>query len=89
MEVGSEFILHLSSIMLMQFLNLGYSPEQLQYLEYGALSSIGALLLLNVCFILQFLIADCKAKKRKKAWEARKKKYEEVMDERAKKKELA
>jgi len=42
------------------------------------LGSFGVLLSLNVLFILFVTIRDCKAKKRKKAWEKRKLAYEEA-----------
>ena len=78
-EVGSEFFLLMTSIMMSQFLNPQYdSPEMQLKMERITLVSFGLLVMLNVSYVVWFVVVDFKNKKRKKAWLLRKKNYEEA-----------
>ena len=53
-------------------------------MEQVALGFFGALVLLNAAFIFWVAVQDCKAKRRKKLLEKRKKEYEEKTEKRKK-----
>jgi len=80
-EIGSEFLLHLSSIMLAQFINPAYSSDEIEHMEVVTLVFLGLLLALNIIFILWFAISSCMSKRRTKAWLARLKLYEAKIEE--------
>ena len=68
-EIGSEFLLHTTSILLSQNMNQGYTEETLAMCQYFTLFSLGTLVILNVAYILYVTITDCKEKRRKKVIE--------------------
>ena len=88
-EVGSEFTLHMTSIMMSLFMNPAYDEEQKNLQETMSLACMGMLLSLNVIFILHTTCAGCKEKRRRKKLEQQKKKHQENQEkkkqERAKK----
>ena len=55
-EVGSEFLLYACSMMLCQFMNREYNDEQQERLEQWTLATFGTLVLLNVVFIIWYLV---------------------------------
>ena len=71
-EVGSEFVLLLSSIMLCMFVNAELDDEQKQYLEWGTLGMFGVLVTINVGFIIWYVWTSFFDKRRYKKWEKRK-----------------
>ena len=75
-EVGSELLMHFTSIMLAQFTVHSYNNEQREMLEVFTLTFFSCLIIVNVLFILYVAVEDCKEKRRTKAIEARKKLYE-------------
>ena len=86
-EVGSELLMHFTSIMLAQFGVRSYSAEQLEMIEVMTLVFFSSLILLNVIFIIYVSVNDCKESCRLKALEKQKKQFEEAMEERKKKNE--
>ena len=61
-----------------QFLNAQYEDSKMQSeMEKFTMVSFALLVGLNMGFVLWLTAVDCKAKRMKKAWLARKKKYEE------------
>ena len=68
-EIGSELMLHFSSIMLAQFCIRDYTDAQLSMAEVWTLIFFGSLVLLNVTFIVYVFVKDCKEKRRKKRLE--------------------
>ena len=85
--MGSEVFLHLTSIFLSQFNVSSFNQTQQNLLQTCALATFGLLILLNAVFIVWVTMQDCKEKKRKKALEARKKRYEESLELKKKQKE--
>ena len=71
-EVGSELFMHLTTIMLAQFLMGTHSNESMAVMEVCSMVFFGALILLNVVYIVFVFVVDCKEKRRKKAIEKRK-----------------
>ena len=85
-EVGSELLMHFTSIMLAQFTVQSYDNEQREMLEVFTLIFFSCLIILNVVFMIYVAIMDCKEKRRLKAIEAKKKLYEVTLKERTDKK---
>ena len=65
--------------MLSQFLNPQYDlPEMQIEMEKFTLVPFGLLVMLNVSYVVWFVVVDFKNKRRKKAWLHRKKNHEEA-----------
>ena len=71
-EIGSEFFLHTTSILLSQNMNQAYSEGTIEMCELFTLGSLGILIILNVVYIIYVAVTDCKEKRRLKAIEKRK-----------------
>ena len=75
-EIISEVLLMLVSVILQQFLLYNNSDDIKENLNISVYTSLGLLLFLNTVFLVYGVIIDCKEGKRTKAIKAAKLKYE-------------
>ena len=84
-EVGSEFLLCMVSIIQMQYTNTAYSADTLLEIENLGHIFFAALLILNISYVIWIVITGFKSKKRHKAWLKRKEEHEKKLKEDANK----
>ena len=65
-EIGSEALLLITSIFLAQFLNEELEPYQALALENFTIASFGLMLVINIAYMIWFIINNCKENRRKK-----------------------
>ena len=78
-EIISEILLLLVSVLLQQFLRYYSLDDVTNVVELSIFSSLGLLVLLNTIYLVYSIVIDCKESRRTKAIKAAKQAYEEAV----------
>ena len=72
-EIGSEVLMHFTSILLSQYAVLNYNDEALSAIELFSLILLGVMLTVNISFAIRIAVQGCKRKCRKRLLSKKKK----------------